>query len=183
MAGNIDIKKAKTELRKTVKSRLAAIASHQFAAAGKKAAGELVRLSRWNEFRSVLVFISMKDEIDTRPIISAAFDSGKSVFAPGTGTDEPAFYQIGQNGGHAGGVLKPEHFPALVITPGLAFDRTLNRLGRGSSFYDRFFAALDASERDYTALALCLDCQLFDEVPSDAWDKKPDLLLAESGFI
>ena len=183
MAGSIDIKKTKTELRKTVKFRLAAVAPQQFAAAGRKAAGELVRLSRWNEYRSVLVFISIKDEIDTRPIITAAFNSGKFVFAPKTDGDDPAFYQIGQNGSHTGGILRPEDFPALVITPGLAFDRSLNRLGRGRSFYDRFFAAMDASKRNYTALGLCLDCQLFDEVPMDPWDKKLDMLLTESGFI
>jgi 5-formyltetrahydrofolate cyclo-ligase len=79
--------------------------------------------------------------------------------------------------------LQPEHFPALIITPGLAFDRSLNRLGRGRGYYDRFFAALDAAGRPYAAIGLCMDCQLVDEVPVEAWDKTMDMLLTESGLI
>jgi 5-formyltetrahydrofolate cyclo-ligase len=77
--------------------------------------------------------------------------------------------------------LKPEHFPALVITPGLAFDRRGRRLGRGRGFYDRFFAALDSGA--YTALGLCMDAQLVPEVPVEGHDKTMDAVLTGKQLI
>jgi len=200
----------KAELRKAVKTRLAALSAGQLTASGLAAARHLSRVPRWGEFRSVLVFFSMKSEIDTLPIIETVFKAGKSLFAPRIEGENLAFYQFSQQNtavtgnarrGLADGyrepeadpafILKKEDFPALVITPGLAFDRRLNRLGRGRGYYDRFFATLDseirlephAPGRNYTALGLCMDCQLVEEVPVEPCDKTMDLLLTESGLI
>ena len=40
----------------------------------------------------------------------------------------------------------------LVVTPGVAFDRTLKRLGHGKGFYDSFFASYLAGVHDRTAM-------------------------------
>ena len=185
MYANAEPQKAKSELRKIVKSRLAALSREQIFTAGEFAANLLQQTPGWNTFCSVLAFISMKDEIDTRPILETILNEGKLLFVPRVEGEDLVFYQTGQNNGNTGNpalILKPTDFPALVITPGLAFDRNFNRLGRGRSFYDRFFTALDGESRDYTALGLCMDCQLVDKVPVDTWDKKIDMLLTESGF-
>ena len=174
-----DLTIIKQEIRKAVKSRLAAALPHQFTAAGKAAALLLPSIPGWDRFRSVLLFSSMKDEIDTRPIMETVHNAGKPLFIPTVTGETLVFYREPTADTAA---LAAEDFPALVITPGLSFDRNLNRLGRGRSFYDRFFASLDAVQRDYTAMGICMDCQLVDEVPADPWDKKMDMLLTESGF-
>jgi 5-formyltetrahydrofolate cyclo-ligase len=131
----------------------------------------------------------MKDEIDTQPIITSILESGKPLFIPAIEGEELVFYQTRCDSndpaqcGYSARVLNAEDFPALIITPGLAFDRKLNRLGRGRSYYDRFFAVLDKSKKNYAVLGLCMDCQIFDEVPADTWDKKVDMLLTESGLF
>jgi 5-formyltetrahydrofolate cyclo-ligase len=196
--------KDKPELRKTVRDNLAALSPKELTAAGSAAACYLGRIPRWNEFPSALAFFSMNNEIDTRPVMEAILQTGKSLFVPRIKGEDLAFYQIGQNDLESsairfgGGfrepegdprlILKPEDFPVLVITPGLAFDRRMNRLGRGKGYYDRFFASLDSKEshsagRSYTALGLCMDCQVVEEVPVEPWDKRMDLLLTESGII
>ena len=57
-------------------------------------------------------------------------------------------------------VLVP-HLIDLVIVPGLAFDTTGNRLGRGGGFYDRFLRRL---RRSATTVGLAFDAQVVDTV-------------------
>jgi 5-formyltetrahydrofolate cyclo-ligase len=195
----------KAELRKIIKTRLASLSSGQFYEAGCHAARQLPLIPCWGGFRSVLAFFSMKDEIDTRPVMETIIGSGKSLFVPRIEGDFLVFCRVlppssgvrtsfstDQGSDFSDSptkvplripaedpvqVIKPEDFPTLVITPGLAFDRQFRRLGRGRGYYDRFFASLDSAGRIYTALGLCMDCQLVDEVPVEAWDKRMDMLL------
>ena len=194
----------KTTLRKTIKARLAELSPKQLSAAGTAAAGQLPLLSHWDEFRSVLAFFSMQDEINTTHIMETILKEKKILFAPKIEGQTLVFYRVNQNDlehcvtaannisfgiGYREPktdpdfILKPEDFPALVITPGIAFDRNLNRLGRGRGYYDRFFASLDAARLRYTALGLCMPCQLVEEVPSGHQDKKMDALLTETSVI
>jgi len=165
-----NVQAEKAELRKTIKTRLASLSPGQFSSSGFLAAKQLLQIPRWHEFCSVFAFRSMKDEIDTVPLIETIISSGKSLF----------FASVMPNPSL---ILKPEDFPVLVITPGIAFDRSLNRLGRGQGYYDRFFADLDEAKQEYFAVGLCMECQLVDEVPIDSWDKKMDMVLTEKGFV
>ncbi|MDR0311991.1 MAG: 5-formyltetrahydrofolate cyclo-ligase [Treponema sp.] len=70
--------------------------------------------------------------------------------------------------------MNSSDFPALIITPGLAFDRQGNRLGRGRGFYDRFFVELKGVE--YKAAGLCMDLQVVPAVPVEEGDRKVDFL-------
>ncbi len=55
----------------------------------------------------------------------------------------------------------------LILVPGVAFSPTGHRLGRGGGFYDTLLA--NCPSRVITA-AVCLEAQLFDEIPMDAHD-------------
>ena len=68
----------------------------------------------------------------------------------------------------------------LVIVPGLAFDTAGNRLGRGKGFYDRFLGGLSPST---LTVALAFECQIFETVPTDARDKRVDLIVTEDRII
>jgi 5-formyltetrahydrofolate cyclo-ligase len=157
----------------------------------------------------------MPTEINTDPILEAAFEDHKQVFAPRTEDALIRFYRVaspqgpwqygffglrepadptaseGAKKGEAvpqdeapkEDALKEDDFPALVLTPGLAFDRLGHRLGRGGGYYDRFFAEMDAAGRDYAALGLCMECQLVDEVPVEEFDKKMAALLTASEIV
>ena len=171
----------KAELRKIIKNRLTALSPEQFSASGFAAAQQLSHIPRWNDFRSVLAFVSLKDEINTLPVMETSLKAGKSLFVPRIEGKLLAFYREPE--GYPAIVLKPEDFPALVITPGIAFDHSLKRLGRGRGYYDRFFAALDSMNRNYSALGLCMDCQLVDEVPVEPWDKDMNFLLTANGIL
>jgi 5-formyltetrahydrofolate cyclo-ligase len=136
----------------------------------------------------------MKYEIDTGFLLERAFHDGKNVFVPKIINDKLQFFQIfehelnGQWEAGAFGIreprdpdsrraLSPSHFPCLIITPGLAFDRNGNRLGRGKGYYDRFFTELDAQNLRYFSAGLCMPSQIVERVPAKPWDKKMDIVL------
>jgi 5-formyltetrahydrofolate cyclo-ligase len=163
----------------------------------------------WQKYSTVLAFLSMDDEINTQPLIQAAAAAHKRLFVPKIAGNDLAFYRLPADRGaadpavmtglHKGRfgirepdadpalLLTPEDFPALVITPGLAFDRRGRRLGRGRGYYDRFFAALDSGlpvpGPCYTAVGLCMDCQLVAEVPAEPHDKTMDAVLTGKELI
>ncbi|MDR1809947.1 MAG: 5-formyltetrahydrofolate cyclo-ligase [Prevotella sp.] len=66
----------------------------------------------------------------------------------------------------------------LAIIPGIAFDRKLNRLGRGKGYYDRFLPALKAPK-----IGVCFDFQLFDAIPTAPHDVKMNLLVSENEIV
>ncbi|KAI5476918.1 hypothetical protein MNV49_007019 [Pseudohyphozyma bogoriensis] len=79
----------------------------------------------------------------------------------------------------------------LILVPGLAFDRTGQRIGHGRGYYDRFIAStLDYPERydrpPPKTLALALSEQVLPEgesVPTEEWDLKPDYIVTPEGFL
>lgn len=88
------------------------------------------------------------------------------------------------------GVPEPAHGEPIdleqldaVLVPGLAFDRSGARLGRGAGFYDRFLAPLDASSRAPRLIGVCFDRQLVVRVPTEAHDRRVDTLVTESGVF
>jgi 5-formyltetrahydrofolate cyclo-ligase len=74
------------------------------------------------------------------------------------------------------GVPTPIFDIDLVIVPGLGFDESGNRLGRGRGFYDRFL-----SHREFRGVAcgLAYEQQVLPEVPVDETDFLMDMLVTD----
>jgi 5-formyltetrahydrofolate cyclo-ligase len=94
------------------------------------------------------------------------FFSGSTFQKGALGTREPE-----------GGLAAPP--PDLVIVPGLAFDITGARLGRGKGFYDKWLAANPAVR----TLGVCFQCQVLERLPVESHDARVDAILTEEGFI
>ncbi len=66
----------------------------------------------------------------------------------------------------------------LLIIPGLAFDRSGFRLGRGKGFYDRTLKNFLGQR-----LGLAYSFQLFSQIPHETWDEKVNWLATEKEWI
>lgn len=66
----------------------------------------------------------------------------------------------------------------LIIVPGVAFDRQLNRLGRGKGYYDRLLTTLQVPK-----IGIAYSFQLREQIPVEAFDRKMDLLITEKEII
>lgn len=75
----------------------------------------------------------------------------------------------------------------LLCMPGTAFDRARRRIGYGGGFYDRYLEKLsrlkDQSRIHLTTAALAYSCQVWDEIPTQPHDKRPDFLLTQQYCI
>lgn len=68
----------------------------------------------------------------------------------------------------------------ILLVPALAVDRRGMRLGRGGGSYDR---ALLRVPDDVPVVALLHRGELFDEVPTEAWDRPVDAAVTPDGWL
>ena len=66
----------------------------------------------------------------------------------------------------------------LIIVPGIAFDKTKGRLGRGGGYYDQFLSTTKAKK-----IALAFEKQIVNLVPKEAHDINMDIIITESRII
>ena len=185
-----DIRVVKKEIRTAMKARLAAVSPDETLRASKSVLAQLESLEQWKRAEIVLAFLSMKDEIDTSPIIKAAMEQGKILALPRVAGKDLVFYQIAylerDVAPGAFGILEPlievpeidiktisEHH-SVALVPGLAFDKENFRLGRGKGFYDRFLAS--AGDSLYK-IGIGYGFQLVEKVPREPHDKALDLVI------
>jgi len=71
--------------------------------------------------------------------------------------------------------VRAEDVDAFVV-PGLLFDRSCRRLGRGGGHYDRLLAGARA---DATLIGICYADRVVEELPQDPWDVAMDLVVTE----
>lgn len=151
MTPSTDLAAEKRALRSAMRERLAAVTPARRAEAGAAIAERLVRSEFWEPAGDVVLFWPRTDEVDLRGLIDRLHGSGRRVLLPRVvpnGRLEFAAYP-GASGLRAGpfGILEPPGDSAIrlgpgsvVIVPGLAFDRSGGRLGRGGGYYDRTLA-------------------------------------------
>jgi 5-formyltetrahydrofolate cyclo-ligase len=188
----------KKELRAIMKQKLNGLPKRQFAEEGALAARRLADTHIWDNYKRILIYLSMPDELDTSTLLDIAFAENKHVYSPKVETDTSmrffrvtpdegswvtGAFDIREPAGREEDVFKPEEGKALVISPGLAFDRTGRRIGRGKGFYDRFYEKLFAASPESACCALCMTCQIVDEVPVDQFDRRLNAICTKDEFI
>lgn len=84
-------------------------------------------------------------------------------------------------------VVAPAALPdcAVVVTPGLLFSTTGERLGKGKGFYDRAFSELYSvhPRREFYRVGLCFDIQIAAAVPAAAHDIRMTHVVSERRVI
>lgn len=76
------------------------------------------------------------------------------------------------------GVAVPLWEIDVFLTPGLVFDRSGGRLGRGGGFYDR---VLEGRRTDSEAVGVTVTDQVVESAPMEPHDQRVDWLATEAG--
>ena len=146
-------------------------------------ARHLLKTDIYCKARSIYGYLPYNQEVRTVPILEQALRDGKRVAVPKCYGNEMRFIWMDDlsrvEKGYAG-IPEPiadgpvaDDETALVLMPGLAFDREGHRIGYGGGFYDKFLARED----NHPTVALCYDFQVFDRLETEEFDIPVDKVL------
>jgi len=109
----------------------------------------------------LVAFEAMGGEIDPRRIVDAYAASGVSVFLPYWQDGASKFVCL-----RTGMSFVDDDQRVVILVPGIAFDCSGGRLGRGGGWYDRVL-----EEHPHAIRIGCgYDEEVIDQVPRDPWD-------------
>jgi len=179
----------KAELRRMLRNSLLAIPPKQRSEKSRKACRNLISTPQFQAASTVMLYLSLPHEVDTGEAILHAWQLSKTVVVPKISWQQRHMIPVQINSletdvstgvsdlrNPVAGVPVPFEEIDLVVAPALGFDRQGNRLGRGGSFYDRFFA-----NEQLRALrcGLAFAEQLVDSIPVTDGDELVDFLVTD----
>ncbi|MDR3118272.1 MAG: 5-formyltetrahydrofolate cyclo-ligase [Mediterranea sp.] len=172
------MKERKNELRRQIARRKAC----QSAATLRSLSLDILEtLENHPVFRSsntVLLYHSMEDEVYTHAFIEK-WSKRKHILLPVVQGDEleirsyrnPDDMAVGTYGikEPTGTAFHDYTQIDLAIVPGVAFDTSGSRLGRGKGYYDKLLPELTAYK-----IGICFPFQLMDKIPAEEFDVRMD---------
>ena len=179
----------KEQLRLKLQKDLLEMSEKQRNEKSQKVCRNLIETPEFQKASVIMAFLSLPQEVDTTEIILAAWQLNKTVAVPKVSWQQRHMIPVQINTLETGfsteiaglrnptaGSPVPFEEIDLVVTPALGFDYKGNRLGRGGSYYDRFFA-----NKQLTAIkgGLAFSRQVLDTVPTTETDIGMDFLVTE----
>lgn len=195
MSGEPDaLAHAKALMRRQVREAMLALAPGERQTLSARACEALIATDLFARARAVLLYAPADDEPNISLLAGAAADAGVTIAVPGIDWASKALIprivrDLGPSlvPGKHGVRVPPEDAPLmpvgsidLIVIPGVAFDRSGGRLGRGGGFYDRF---LGGQPRRAPVVAVALPVQVVGSVPRGGHDARIDALALPTGVL
>lgn len=174
----------KKVIRRQIFAARKAVTDEQMDAWSREIAKKVASLPEFVQAKRVLAYADYNHEVMTGYIIEEAWKAGKEVAVPKVVGKDMIFYRFTDF--HQ---LKPGYYgipepvegetvdwkDALMIMPGVAFDRENHRVGYGGGFYDRFLE----KHPDIVRVAVAFDFQILESVPVEPTDIFPQIIVTE----
>jgi 5-formyltetrahydrofolate cyclo-ligase len=189
---SIDIRERKVALRADIRARLKAISSTERSDASTNACSLLLSQEIWQKSGSVLFYSAIGNELNLSPLCAEAISQGKIVALPRFAIDINSYtacriasFETSLIPGRFG-VFEPgqdsEVVPLnqldLVLVPGVAFDMSGRRLGRGKGFYDRLLNDVRGAK-----CGVGFDQQIESNIPVEPHDISLDYILTPTRWL
>jgi len=179
-----DVQAAKTALRQKIRAALEKISTAVRAVESIELCERLK--PQLQSARTILFFAPLPGELDLWPLLEEAAREGKKVALPWFDpvaqtyrarrvenlTREIVTGKFGVREPAASCVEIPLDRFDLALVPGVAFDLSGNRLGRGQGHYDRLLAKISGVK-----CGVSYDFQLVGEIPNEPHDARVDFVL------
>lgn len=173
----------KTALRRAVREKKRAMTEEEIVSRSTRLGELFADTQAYGEAKTIYGYLPYNQEVRTVPMLERALRDGKRVAVPKVYGDMMKFIyleDLSQVAKSEMGIPEPiadgpvaEDKTALVLMPGLAFDKEGHRIGYGGGFYDKFLSA----EPDHPTVALCYEFQMFAQLDTEEFDIPVDLVL------
>lgn len=174
---------SKQELRQAIRARKRAMTEEDILRRSEILAEKFARSNAYRAAKTIYGYLPYNQEVRTVPMLRRALEEGKRVAVPKVYGDDMKFIyldDLSQVAKGYAGIPEPvadgpvaQDETALVLMPGLAFDRAGHRIGYGGGFYDKFLAR----EPHHPTVALCYDFQVMDRLETEEFDIPVDLVI------
>lgn len=184
----------KQELRKEIRNRKRQFSQDQLGELSLSAISKLRKHPKVMAAHTLLLYYSLPDEVNTHEWIDELVAEGKRVLLPVVVNDKDMVireytgkHDLTEGSFHImepiGKLFPEEKYPEIevAIIPGMSFDDTGHRLGRGKGYYDRFLTKLRGMEENHCErkeadgtevykIGICFGFQKLQEIPFESHD-------------
>jgi 5-formyltetrahydrofolate cyclo-ligase len=180
------------ELRDLVRKRRDGMPERERLRKSDEAWKRLVEVPAFQTASTALFYVSFGSEVETAMMRSLARELGMTVACPRSrpGDRSMRFHVLASDdelSPGAYGILQPaaetplaDLKDAVVLVPGVAYDRRGHRLGFGSGYYDRWLAG---EGKGLPTIGLAFNEQLVDAVPTQPHDVDVDWVVTDKEAI
>ena len=173
----------KKALRAAIRQQKRAMTEEEIVTKSQKLCELLMETDLYKNAKTFYGYLPYNQEVRTTPMLEQALREGKRIAVPKCYGAEMKFIYLDDltkvEKGYANIPEPIEDGPiaddptALVLMPGMAFDREGHRIGYGGGFYDKFLA----QEPNHPTVALCYDFQMLPHLETEEYDIPVDLVL------
>jgi 5-formyltetrahydrofolate cyclo-ligase len=189
---NLESMTEKGQWRLRLRACLKGLTPAQRDAASACARALLRRQTAWQRARAILFYAPLAGELDLTPMLEEARKDGKAAalprFVSETGTYqafEVSDYERDCAPGKFGIAEPGPHCPPvslngldLALAPGVGFDVSGRRLGRGQGYYDRLLAGIAG-----TKCGVAFDQQVVGQIPAERHDVSMNFILTPTRWL
>lgn len=189
----LTLREQKSVLRKKMLARRMRLNAVRVLSAGKKVWKKLRILDCFKKAKTVMFYVSAKNEVDTHFMIKRTIRMGKKVVVPYVLKNGMAVSVVENFGLDLAkgcfGIPEPknerrrkicEKKIELVIIPAVAFDVWCSRLGFGKGYYDKFLKKMPLKAK---FIGIGYDFQVLKKLPKEKHDILMDAVLTEKRVI
>lgn len=181
------LQQEKKRLRELLAQKRRLLSKDEVAELSSKIVVAVEQMPCFQEAKTVLIYYPTHNEVDLLSLIKRYKKEKTFLFPVVHRKAMVACPYEGNSKMHRGKFNIPEpttppytgHID-MVLVPGVAFDKSGNRLGRGGGYYDRFIACLG---RNTTLVGVGYDFQLVDKVPASRRDKKMQYIITPTNGV
>lgn len=191
MKSSQDPGSGKQRLRGLLREQRTQHDSQQWSAVSAKICQVLISLPELQHENRIGAYLSDSNEVDLRPYLQQCLAMGKEVYLPRFQSKEGIYQMVRIRDVEQETVIGKyricEPLPELpaadrnfcnqhlcYLVPGMAFDVSGRRLGRGKGYYDRL---LTGGQK--LRIGICPDWTLLEEVPAEDHDIKMDMVITD----